>query len=496
MTILSISEMIKGFKFSDLVNELKALYLKDSLPWCIMSSMGKDSTMVTSLVWDMLTDLLPEQRTKKVYIVTGNTLVETPIMNLYVRKTMDQIQKAALEQGLPIEVHLAEPEMKNRFFFQVIGKGNPPPTENSRFRWCTAKVKVDPTDIIVQNIISTHFNIMDIYDVVMLLGVREEESVNRKRSIQKFSIDETKFARHAIHERVLVYHSIKYLSSDDVWAYLLHKKRLGWGVDPHDLYQLYKDSTGECQLTMSEGNQSKSCGTSRFGCWTCLYSGIEDKMLINQIDNGDDSLRPLNKWKRTLYQVRNDIRYRLPIRKFLKRRLDKDRSFLSQPSLDLDVPVQAPDNWSYEVGSLTLNARKKLLESLLHAEKVSGHSLITKEEIEAIISAWEEEGFHPDVQPKPFDYDGGLVFHKTGEINTKETTNTNSLYYFDLELEEDSIFSLYDRVNRQHEGISFMVSEQYRYYRFIVCHKEIIEEESARRYLMLWLEEECSFLNT
>ena len=53
----------------DLLDEIRYVYRSDDRPWIIGYSGGKDSTVVTHLVYTMLKQLPTEQRHKKVYIV-------------------------------------------------------------------------------------------------------------------------------------------------------------------------------------------------------------------------------------------------------------------------------------------------------------------------------------------------------------------------------------------------------------------------------------------
>lgn len=130
-----------------IINEMKELYLENEAEWIVMTSHGKDSSFQLACVWLMLLSMAPEQRLKRVHIVTGNTLVETPMMVQYVNQNLKLIEAAAAAQQLPIVVHTATPAIKERFFYQVLGTGNPPPTEKSRFRWCTDKLKIAPSAV-------------------------------------------------------------------------------------------------------------------------------------------------------------------------------------------------------------------------------------------------------------------------------------------------------------------------------------------------------------
>ena len=56
------------------INEIKKAYLADSKPWVIGYSGGKDSTVITQLIWMALSDLPKSKRKKDVHVITTDTL--------------------------------------------------------------------------------------------------------------------------------------------------------------------------------------------------------------------------------------------------------------------------------------------------------------------------------------------------------------------------------------------------------------------------------------
>ena len=53
--------------YRDMIDEMKMVYLHDNRPWTVGYSGGKDSTLLVSLVFEMVKELKPEQRKKKIY---------------------------------------------------------------------------------------------------------------------------------------------------------------------------------------------------------------------------------------------------------------------------------------------------------------------------------------------------------------------------------------------------------------------------------------------
>lgn len=86
----------------ELLEEIKYVYQSDKRPWVIGYSGGKDSTTVVELVYKMLLSLNENERNKNVYIVSSDTLIENPLIKIYLSKMNEALGKAALRDGLPI----------------------------------------------------------------------------------------------------------------------------------------------------------------------------------------------------------------------------------------------------------------------------------------------------------------------------------------------------------------------------------------------------------
>ena len=117
-------------------------------PWIIGFSGGKDSTVLLTLVWLALRKIkeekiVPFQLRRPIYVVCNDTMVENPIISTYVDEVLNQIEKQAREEDMPIFVRKTIPKLEDSFWVNVIGKGYPVP--NTAFRWCTDKMKIKPT---------------------------------------------------------------------------------------------------------------------------------------------------------------------------------------------------------------------------------------------------------------------------------------------------------------------------------------------------------------
>lgn len=81
--------------YEELLNEIKYVYRSDDRPWIIGYSGGKDSTTVVELVYEMLKSLAPQHRHKNVYIISSDTLIENPLIKIYLNKMNNLLGEAA-----------------------------------------------------------------------------------------------------------------------------------------------------------------------------------------------------------------------------------------------------------------------------------------------------------------------------------------------------------------------------------------------------------------
>ena len=96
-------------KFQKIIDEIQDQYHfsdETTRPWIIGFSGGKDSTVLLTLVWMALKKLqetIPDFKFKRdVHVVCNDTLVENPIITDYVEDVLSYIEKAAVDQNLPI----------------------------------------------------------------------------------------------------------------------------------------------------------------------------------------------------------------------------------------------------------------------------------------------------------------------------------------------------------------------------------------------------------
>lgn len=286
--------------FKEIEEEIIDQYLHDDNPrsWIIGFSGGKDSTTLLQLVWYAVKSIPAELRTRKIYIVCNNTLVENPKILDYSEKVLNKIQRSASEQSMPVYVNRTIPKLEDTFWVNLIGKGYPTP--NNLFRWCTERLKINPTTQFILNKISEEG------EAILLLGTRSDESATRAKSIKKHTIEGQRLNKHVL-PKAFVYTPIKHVLIDDLWQYLMQVPS-PWGSSNKELVTLYKNAnSGDCPLVVDI--KTPSCGNSRFGCWVCTVVK-KDKSMEGLIENGEEWMEPLIEFRELLVESRDNVEWR------------------------------------------------------------------------------------------------------------------------------------------------------------------------------------------
>lgn len=296
-------------KVNNIIEEMKMVYKNDDRPWVIGYSGGKDSTTVVQLVFTMLQQLSKEERHKDVYIVSSDTLIENPIVLGYLKLNSQIIDEGARRSEIPLYTHMVRPEYNNSYWANIIGKGLPTPT-SIKFRWCTERLKINPSNRFIED------KVKENGEVVVLLGVRKNESIARNIRISKKEIDGYLLIPHVNLDNTYVYNPIVNLTTEDVWGILLSDNgTTPWGTSNNDLFKLYTGGDGgECPFTNTMDKDTPSCGNSRFGCWICTVVA-KDKSLTGFIKSGDTWLQPLLDFREWIISIRDKHEYRMQYRR-------------------------------------------------------------------------------------------------------------------------------------------------------------------------------------
>lgn len=350
---------VKKDKVAGGLSALRALYEKDSRPWVVAYSGGKDSTAVLQLVYELLSELQKQGRAgKPVFVISSDTRVEAPNVAEYVSQALKRIALAAQRDGLPMTVELVSPEPSESFWGKIIGLGYPPPTR--WFRWCTTNMKIRPSRRAIDAITARYGS------VILLLGSRTDESVQRAMSIAIRDVTDDGLNRHHEIPNALTFKPIVDWTTDEVWEYL-YGNAPPWGGNHDFMLSLYRKANGgECPVVLDLN--TPSCGGSRFGCWTCTVVK-EDKSMQGFIDSGDTILQPLKDFRDWLKIIREEPERRSPLRRSGK---------------------------SAGPGPFNPATRREILTYLLDLEAKMGFSLIEDDDLRYIQHQWSKEFDYSD----------------------------------------------------------------------------------------------------
>lgn len=483
---IKLSNIIESHnkKIEDSIEKVKKVYKEDTMPWIIGYSGGKDSTATLHIIITALISLPNEQRNKKVYIISSDTMVETPLIINEIEENLSKIELMAKELNLPIITHKVQPAMDNTFWVNLIGRGYPAP--NQSFRWCTDRLKIEPANRFIKDIVNEYGK------VIMVLGIRKGESNSRDRVIDSHTVENRDLMKHSTLTNAYVFAPIIDFNIDDVWNLLLNNNS-PWGADYYSLYKLYSDSNSdsECPLVIDKEikESAGSCGNSRFGCWACTVVN-EDKALKGFINSGEKWLIPLLEYRNWLAEIRDDrsrrmkkrsngqlyfsrIEYKnkqFTINKKGKREKivfgedgidnfnnrwiileDKNEAvkYLKSNKIDLSgeedprIIIKVLDGYAQlGLGPYTIECRKEMLYKLLLTEKlvreITGDKikLVKKDELVEISRLWLEQG----------------VWNKDVERIYKKVYNLDlNLISDDIELLNENDLNLLEEICKVHD---------------------------------------------
>jgi DNA sulfur modification protein DndC len=350
--------------------QIRKVYLSDRRPWVIGYSGGKDSTTALQMIWYALSTLSPKDLSKPIYVISSDTLVETPKIVDFIDSSLERMNTAAERLGFPLSAHKVRPAVENGFWVNLLGRGYPTPSK--RFRWCTDRLKIEPANRFILD------KVAEFGEVVVVLGVRKSESATRAQVMSLHRINGSTLSRHSTLPNAFVYTPIEDFETQDVWTYLLQVPS-PWGSNNRDLVTLYRNAqAGECPLVVDKS--TPSCGNSRFGCWVCTVV-TKDSSMEAMIENGEEWMEPLLQFRELLASTQDPL-VKLQVRNFKRR----------------NGQVMLKPDGGYVPGPYKLNTRKDLLRRLLETEIAvrrdgpnRDERLITKEELEQIRRIWRSE---------------------------------------------------------------------------------------------------------
>jgi DNA sulfur modification protein DndC len=281
-------------RVAELLDDIRKLYCEDEVPWVVGYSGGKDSTAVLQLVWMAIAELDPRARRKPVHVISTDTLVENPIVAAWVAKSLDNMAQVAQREGLPFQPHRLTPEVSDSFWVNLIGRGYPAPRH--KFRWCTERLKINPSNAFIRSVVR------DSGETILVLGSRRAESSARARQFEQH--EKTRVRDHlranASLPNSLVYTPIESWTNDDVWLFLMQFPN-PWGYSNKDLLTMYQGASEDSECPLVVDTSTPSCGDSRVGWWVCTMVE-QDRSMQAMIRNDQEK-----EWMLPLLELRNEL---------------------------------------------------------------------------------------------------------------------------------------------------------------------------------------------
>ena len=287
--------MLKREDIKHIYEIVQSLFLADDIPWVIGYSGGKDSTATLQLVWYALAELPDWQRTRKtVHVISTDTLVESPVIARWVERSLDCIREESAKQGMPFEVHRLTPKINQTFWVNLLGRGYPYP--RATMRWCTNRLKINPSNDFVKNVVSEYG------EAILLLGTRKAESTHRAQNMERYEKMRVReyLSPNGSQQNGLVFSPLENWTSKDVWFYLMQYEN-PWKFSNKDLMNLYRGASEDTECPIVMDLSTPSCGNSRFGCWVCTLVEKDKSMEAMIINDAQKA------WMQQLLDFRNKI---------------------------------------------------------------------------------------------------------------------------------------------------------------------------------------------
>jgi DNA sulfur modification protein DndC len=323
-------------RLKDSISALRAMVEKGYTHWIVTFSGGKDST--TTLIVSLEAALVHPEQVERIDIVYSDTMLEIPLIRQFALDFMRTIQNMERVVRLPIYCHIVCPEIEQRFWVCLLGKGYPPP--HQRFRWCTRRLKIEPVENALKSFVKPG-------KTLILTGVRFGESRARDARLHQScgrggECGQGVWFQFSSRLQAAYMAPIVEWGECDVWDFLqFHAPALGY-------------PTRHIEDSIYNGRET------RFGCWICT--------VVRQ-DRTMEKITALLQW--------SHLRPLLDFRQRVK-------ELTSRPESRLIRPDGKP-------GRLTLAVRRQLLDELLKLQTTVGIEIVSPDEIAIIQKYWEKE---------------------------------------------------------------------------------------------------------
>lgn len=244
--------------------------IRDKAVAVIGSSWGKDSSVVVGLTLEAARQLKAEGISKRVVILTSDTLVENPSVIKLAHRMSAKALAFGAKHELDVTQKWVQPEGMDHYLVTMIGGRSVASVAGTKAT-CTSDLKIKPMDR-VRRELAKEFGAENI---ITLIGTRFDESVARGAKMRGRGESATRAIQQASGSWMLS--PIADWVEGDVWAFLnASPTRLGMpdGLDytlTLALYETIGEST--CSIGAIDPQFAKSsagsCGSGRTGCWAC-----------------------------------------------------------------------------------------------------------------------------------------------------------------------------------------------------------------------------------
>ena len=195
---------------------------------------------------------------------------------------------------MPFEVHRLTPKINQTFWVNLLGRGYPYP--RATMRWCTNRLKINPSNDFVKNVVSEYG------EASLLLGTRKAESTHRAQNMERYEKMRVReyLSPNGSQQNGLVFSPLENWTSKDVWFYLMQYEN-PWKFSNKDLMNLYRGASEDTECPIVMDLSTPSCGNSRFGCWVCTLVEKDKSMEAMIINDAQKA------WMQQLLDFRNKI---------------------------------------------------------------------------------------------------------------------------------------------------------------------------------------------
>ncbi len=344
---------------------------------------GKDSSVILGLTLQAAQSILTDGADlfAPILVTHGDTMVENPEIRAYADGEMDRLRDYARQHAIPLQIHVARPNLTESWQLRVIG-GRALPSFPGTNHDCTMDLKIKPMQRMRKRL-------GDPSVMVTMIGTRFEESP--QRFARMTDRGETADQPWQGEDGQWYLSPIAHWTTDDVWEYLGRCRAGDQDCTTfsrfEDVFRIYADAAGtSCAVVgdMATRGQSKPCG-ARTGCAVCTPIG-RDKSLEAMIESDPryHYLRSLNRLQQFLVNTRWDFSRR----NWVGRSIDADGYMTIAP--DVYSPDMLRDLLRY---ALTIDMEE--IESARVAGQRPRFQLISLKMLLAIDAQWSLYGYHP-----------------------------------------------------------------------------------------------------